>query len=60
MLIAVPSPVRAAGDSFESGTFAALPWEMSPAEAWQVVAGDAADGVYAARSAPLGDGGAAV
>ncbi|MBI2571144.1 MAG: hypothetical protein HYV63_29410, partial [Candidatus Schekmanbacteria bacterium] len=30
-------------------------------DAWQVVAGDAADGVYyAARSAPLADGGTAV
>ncbi|MBI2571038.1 MAG: hypothetical protein HYV63_28875, partial [Candidatus Schekmanbacteria bacterium] len=44
VLMAVPSPARAAGDSFESGTFAALPWEISPVDAWQVVAGDAADG----------------
>ncbi|MBI2566810.1 MAG: hypothetical protein HYV63_07260 [Candidatus Schekmanbacteria bacterium] len=54
------APARAAGDSFESGTFAALPWERNPADAWQVVAGDAADGDFAARSAPLADGDAAV
>ncbi|MBI2571428.1 MAG: hypothetical protein HYV63_30845, partial [Candidatus Schekmanbacteria bacterium] len=60
MLIALPSPARAAGDSFESGTFAALPWEISPVDAWQVVAGDAADGASAARTAPLADGGTAV
>ncbi|MBI2567129.1 MAG: hypothetical protein HYV63_08880, partial [Candidatus Schekmanbacteria bacterium] len=50
----------AAIESFEAGDFSAMPWQASPAGSWQVIAGDAADGTYAARSAPLADGSAAV
>ncbi|MBI2567402.1 MAG: hypothetical protein HYV63_10255 [Candidatus Schekmanbacteria bacterium] len=59
-MTAVPGAARVVGDSFETGDFGALPWKPSPAASWQVVAGDAVDGVYAARSAPLADGSAAV
>ncbi|MBI2568303.1 MAG: hypothetical protein HYV63_14870, partial [Candidatus Schekmanbacteria bacterium] len=50
----------AAGDSFESGTTTALPWHRDPPDGWRVEAGDAADGVWAVRTAPLADGASAI
>ncbi|MBI2571150.1 MAG: hypothetical protein HYV63_29440, partial [Candidatus Schekmanbacteria bacterium] len=57
---AAPTVALAVVESFESGDFSALPWRLSPEGGWQVAASDAADGTYAARSAPLADGSAAV
>ncbi|MBI2567923.1 MAG: hypothetical protein HYV63_12905 [Candidatus Schekmanbacteria bacterium] len=50
----------AAGDSFESGTTTALPWHLAPEGGWGVETGDAADGAYAARTAPLAGGATAI
>ncbi|MBI2568650.1 MAG: hypothetical protein HYV63_16635 [Candidatus Schekmanbacteria bacterium] len=57
---AAPAVALAAVESFETGDFSALPWSMSPEAGWQVVVGVAAEGTYAAGSAPLVDGSAAV
>ncbi|MBI2570940.1 MAG: hypothetical protein HYV63_28380, partial [Candidatus Schekmanbacteria bacterium] len=50
----------AAGDSFETGTTTALPWHLAPEGGWGVEAGDAAEGAYAARTAPLAGGATAI
>ncbi|MBI2570201.1 MAG: hypothetical protein HYV63_24630, partial [Candidatus Schekmanbacteria bacterium] len=60
MLVAVATVAAAAGDSFETGTTTALPWHLAPEGGWGVEAGDAAEGAYAARTAPLADSATAI
>ncbi|MBI2566082.1 MAG: hypothetical protein HYV63_03485, partial [Candidatus Schekmanbacteria bacterium] len=58
--MAVATVAAAASDSFETGTTTALPWHRDPPDGWRVEAGDAAEGAYAARTAPLADGATAI